>query len=415
MTMEVDEQSDGNSSSDNNVVSNDADNTNKPKASEKRKAQNRRAQATYRMKKKKRLEQLEELAKTMNEVNVMPPPSLTGLSTGTSTSPDTLDLSPPETFLPDAGSFGNLIDPIMAMHGDGGSLFATDGFSQVSTNFNFNPLPGPETTWVPLSTGWQTTALEVLTADGSTALTTTTPNSLSADGSPPTTTTKPSFPPAKMILPSSAISKDTLSNHERYSLMLQTRAVGRPSYAADPYANTLRLNQTTVCWAFFQNVLHLGLDENMCETDHQSPFYRPELFGMDNDVLIRGVQAEFQATIKKDLRPTKEQILIPHAGYIDILPWPDVRSRIIELNAQGDSSFDEDDFWHDIDSDGLVCWGTHSPRPGTLGGAPWDARSWEAKSWFLSKWSFVVGGEDGELGSNTRWWREMRGVNQGYG
>ena len=131
---------------------------------------------------------------------------------------------------------------------------------------------------------------------------------------------------------------------------------------------------------------------------------------------IKSVQKTFSC-LKPDLRPTKEQITISHPSYVDCLPFPEVRSRIIELLAHDPPLFDEDEFWHDVEKDALMCWGSISVRPGNhtaAGGAPWDARSWEAKTWFLAKWSFVVGGEDGELSRSSAWWREMRGVSQGF-
>jgi len=190
-----------------------------------------------------------------------------------------------------------------------------------------------------------------------------------------------------------------------------------PPTAADPYMNTLQLHQTTVCWAFYQNVLHIGLDETNCAEDSVSPFYRPEVVSRpDSDALLKSVQSTFSC-LKPDLRPTRIQITTPHPGYVDALPFPSVRSRIIELMANDPPLFDEEELWRDIEAGGLMCWGSIAVRRGqasVAGGAPWDSRSWEAKTWFLAKWSFIVGGEDGELGKASEWWREMRGVGQGF-
>lgn len=72
---------------------------------------------------------------------------------------------------------------------------------------------------------------------------------------------------------------------------------------------------------------------------------------------------------------------------------------------------DEDDLCADLQNDGLICWGSSlgggSAAMGS--GAPWDARSWEAQSWFLRKWWILIGGAEGEIYKQTRWWCEMRG------
>ncbi len=75
-------------------------------------------------------------------------------------------------------------------------------------------------------------------------------------------------------------------------------------------------------------------------------------------------------------------------------------------------SIDEDEFFHDS-LNGLICWGGvgvgRQDRNGVGTGTPWDIRSWEAKEWFIQKWWFIVGGEEGELVQQSKWWRALRG------
>lgn len=117
------------------------------------------------------------------------------------------------------------------------------------------------------------------------------------------------------------------------------------------------------------------------------------------------------------MRPTALQIAKPHPGYLDVFPFPTMRDKLIELMSSESTLFDEDELWKDIENDGLICWGTAGANgvaaPGG-GGAPWDSRSWEAPLWFLTKWSWIVGGEDSELAISSEWWRNMRGVGQGF-
>jgi Domain of unknown function (DUF3425) len=373
-----------------------------PKASEKRRAQNRAAQKTYREKRKRRLQELERLASSAGLISTSsasesPPDSNHSPDPQPLPIPSTLDIS--QTILSDTTL-------------DSTDLFNTnDLLTQTLTPDSIsNSLSNSLTTtfWNPIQpTEWDAAA-----------------NGLSSfidfpDPLPFTTTTT-------SVITSSSDSDSTGSDGSRspskadyYAATMRGFLDGsyKAPTVADPYANTLRLHQTTVCWAFYQNVLHIGLDETVCADDAVSPFYRPEAARCaENDALLQSVQSTF-ACIKRDLRPTRIQITTPHPGYVDVLPFPSVRSRIIELLANDPPLFDEDEFWRDIEAGGLMCWGSIAVRRGTrstAGGAPWDSRSWEAKTWFLAKWSFIVGGEDGELGRASEWWREMRGVGQGF-
>ena len=46
---------------------------------------------------------------------------------------------------------------------------------------------------------------------------------------------------------------------------------------------------------------------------------------------------------------------------------------------------------------------------------PWEESSWEAAPWFLQKWSLVVGGEKGDLGKQSEWWRIVRANRMSWG
>ncbi|KAI0427599.1 hypothetical protein F5Y09DRAFT_315918 [Xylaria sp. FL1042] len=182
----------------------------------------------------------------------------------------------------------------------------------------------------------------------------------------------------------------------------------------DPYANALRLERLCTMQALERNCMVIGITIEMCCLDDSvSPFFRRithNTSGHDN--FIRSVQAIFQ-TLKPDLRPCTRQITIGHHPFIDVLPFPRVRSNLIGSIG----IIDEDDFFRDS-LNGLICWGgtgvsrRDADGAGTGTGTPWDIRSWEAKQWFIQKWWLILGGEEGELVQQSKWWRALRGEDE---
>ncbi|KAL2830452.1 hypothetical protein BDW59DRAFT_140983 [Aspergillus cavernicola] len=185
--------------------------------------------------------------------------------------------------------------------------------------------------------------------------------------------------------------------------------------AADPYANHLRIDSICTITALYALGMHVGVTEDdICGDESLSPFFRPGTQSADALVkssLIHSVKAAFKS-LKPDMRPSNEQITVPHHPYIDILPFPSLRKYLITHQEE----LDEDGFFHDMLT-GLVCWGgtglgqrdrNHSTGHASTG-TPWDVRSWEARVWFLKKYWNWLGGEDGELVRQSEWWRSIRG------
>ncbi|KAM5351506.1 hypothetical protein ACJ41O_004229 [Fusarium nematophilum] len=170
----------------------------------------------------------------------------------------------------------------------------------------------------------------------------------------------------------------------------------------DPYMNTLRIDIICVLSALLQNCLQLGITHAMfCSDDAISPFFRPYTDAQPGaGAVVAAVQRGFRA-LHFDLRPTDRQIVVEHHPFIDVIPFKDIRDNIIHNM----DVMDEDEFFHDS-LNHLTCWGSVA---GAHTGSPWDSRSWEASETFLQKWSHIVGGEDGELTRNSRWWRSLRG------
>ncbi|KAI9376618.1 hypothetical protein BJX61DRAFT_530773 [Aspergillus egyptiacus] len=184
---------------------------------------------------------------------------------------------------------------------------------------------------------------------------------------------------------------------------------------ADPYTNHLRIDTVCTITALSALSMHLGVTlEVLCGETSISSFFNPSATSTDALVkadTIRSVNATFKS-LKPDLRPSIEQITIPHHPYIDLLPFPTLRKYLI--THQGE--LDEDEFFHDMLT-GLVCWGgagvgKHDRNSSTgyaSSGAPWDVRSWEGRMWFLKKYWDWLGGDDGELVRQSEWWRNVRG------
>ncbi|KAK7404199.1 hypothetical protein QQX98_010041 [Neonectria punicea] len=170
----------------------------------------------------------------------------------------------------------------------------------------------------------------------------------------------------------------------------------------DPHMNTLRIEIMCSLAALLENCLHVGITQRMfCSEDAVSPFYRPQIDApAERAILVTSVQSGFRA-LKYDLRPTRKQIITNHHPFLDVIPFNEVRDNLISSADE----IDEDEFFHDS-LNHLTCWGSVK---GAHTGSPWDSRSWEASEEFLQKWWLIVGGEDGELTRQSRWWRSLRG------
>jgi hypothetical protein len=176
---------------------------------------------------------------------------------------------------------------------------------------------------------------------------------------------------------------------------------GRGSHV-DLHLNHIRVNRYCFVAACLANAPLIGVSpEKACGPNSSSPFYLP--YTPEGD--IGHTIAKF-SNLKEDLRPCGPQICIDHRVYIDLLPFPVFRERVLALLASAPHILNEAGLSEDLDNDGLVCWGS-SAQSGS--GASWDRRSWEAKPWFLKKWWMLTGGEDGEMYRQAKWWREMRG------
>ncbi|KAH7329168.1 hypothetical protein B0I35DRAFT_473796 [Stachybotrys elegans] len=178
----------------------------------------------------------------------------------------------------------------------------------------------------------------------------------------------------------------------------------RPSLLPDPLINNLLFNPQCVFMALKENCLHLGISNNdFCTDLGMSPFFRPEFESAsesDSKALL-SLSRQSYTNVKFDLRPVEGQLVINHHPYIDVIPFRDLRRNLLRMLDE----IDEDDFFRDC-LESWTCWG---PSAGIPSGRPWDPRSWEASEAFLGKWSHVIGGDEGELARQSRWWQSIRG------
>ena len=135
-----------------------------------------------------------------------------------------------------------------------------------------------------------------------------------------------------------------------------------------------------------------------------SPFYRtqtPAVHEMD------AILATYASQVTIHLRPTAPQITHLHPPWLDLIPFPNLRERVLTMTSMTPPLFDLAEFKNDVFlNNGLFCWRTS----GMKGSAqPWDMRSWEAEPWFLQKWWMLLGVENTEVWEQTKWWRGMRG------
>jgi hypothetical protein len=166
-----------------------------------------------------------------------------------------------------------------------------------------------------------------------------------------------------------------------------------------PYINHIRINRQCLYAACHRNVLQIGVPIHLAETPgYPSPFYQPH---------PSSVNQTATSVFRPDLQPSIIQRTIPHEIYIDVIPFPTWRDRVINLLSLSPPGFDEMELKRDLDKDGLICWGSLNGRGS---GAPWDRRSWEAQQWFLDKWWFII--KDTEVDNQSAWWRMMRGEDE---
>jgi len=92
------------------------------------------------------------------------------------------------------------------------------------------------------------------------------------------------------------------------------------------------------------------------------------------------------------LAPTPAQATIPHYPYIDLLPIPALRDKLVAANA----IIDVKEMWRDLSAGNVRVWGA----------CPWEEFGWEIEERFAVKWWFLM---DEKVLRSTNFWRVNRG------
>jgi hypothetical protein len=195
-----------------------------------------------------------------------------------------------------------------------------------------------------------------------------------------------------------------------------------------PYLNFLQIQKLNFYAARIQNALHIGIPLFLAQAEKAiSPWFwntqfktllhskRPVTI-LDSPLMpvvqrpIRPRQCfNISNNINPDLAPTPLQYSHPHELYIDMIPFPVFRDRVITLLSMDPPALDEDELKRDIEADGLLVWGTgHATNSGRgTAACVRDRRNWECAKWFATKWKLLVHGSGME--EQSQWWRRMRG------
>lgn len=153
------------------------------------------------------------------------------------------------------------------------------------------------------------------------------------------------------------------------------------------YSNYIHCVQTSTMLAYLHNASCIDLSiKDLLEM--KSPFYRPNTAMADDPTAL--LAAARRPWIPTHLQPTLPQILFPHHPYLDLIPFPTLRARIITLANTAPWMFNPMELKKDIFSEGLSC-RPDIPRTNIYGnGQPWDVRSWQAAPWFMMKWRLLM-------------------------
>lgn len=197
-----------------------------------------------------------------------------------------------------------------------------------------------------------------------------------------------------------------------------SQSLPSPSRLPDPWTECVHFTRSHIMLACIQNAQSMGLkveDVLMPEKLASSPFYQPLIARTDDPKrLLEDVTSPMTPA---HLRPTLPQILYPHPAFLDLIPMPTFRARVITLLATHPHVIDTMDLKKDVAFENGICYWTSSnsqrdknAAAQAAHGQPWDIRSWEVAPWFLRKWRVLFGGEDGEIWKQSQWWQRARGL-----
>jgi hypothetical protein len=106
----------------------------------------------------------------------------------------------------------------------------------------------------------------------------------------------------------------------------------------------------------------------------------------------RAVRIMASTPVPVALTPTALQSKKPHLPYIDVLPFPSLRDKLLRAS----DIIDNPELWSDIIGGAVRVWGK----------TPWDKRGWEVEENFAVKWWWLM---TDEVLEEANFWRVSRG------
>lgn len=169
-----------------------------------------------------------------------------------------------------------------------------------------------------------------------------------------------------------------------------------PTTLPSPHLNTLDTPRTRTLTACIHNAHSMGFTVSdvikpFCIAP--SLFYRPHSPTDDPAVLLASAS---NPSIPANLRPTLAQVLYPHPAFLDLIPIPGFRSKVILSAARkgwaklGMEGLDLFELKRDMFQDGLSWRSYDSCSEKSEERQPWDTKSWGASRWFIEKWRSLV-------------------------
>jgi hypothetical protein len=204
-----------------------------------------------------------------------------------------------------------------------------------------------------------------------------------------------------MHVPSNAKAQDQV--RAKLQKVLQMSQEAYANYLAQQMhpEKLLSIMQVNIFHALYRNSEALGQSNLWLFCESISPFGKIDPDNMPSPMSAAGMPACYPHS----LTPTEVQLSTPHHPWVDLLPWPKLRDRILYLCYITETMDDDDlcvdmaefDTSKNMESTSLIIWGD-----------PWDPRGWEVSVPFLRKWGWLLEG-CAELLEATNYWRMKRG------
>lgn len=189
-----------------------------------------------------------------------------------------------------------------------------------------------------------------------------------------------------------------------------------------PHRNYLQIQKLNFYAARIQNALYMGVPLLLAEKTEStiSPWYWHSQFATllsspssanfsnasnlypsktvilpDHSIITRPIRRKpcfmLSQIVMPDLAPSPLQRSHPHEMYIDMIPFPVFRDRVITLLSMDPPAFDESELKRDIEAEGLLVWGVGQGMRDRTSSLVRDKRNWECAKWFSNKKLLVNG------------------------